>query len=311
MTTFKEKLDQELGEAPRFTQSLQEDILRQVRKTKKTRRWTYPLIIIGTMVMFLLIIEIGPLGQIEQTQHASIVQLAQQQSIKKYTMIYNSDEEIFKAGRPGFVIGQRVMEQSSEKELLHQLLQQATMTQMNERTFFRLQRDVWVEFEKGQVMKLKMFIKEEDIGIVDYDNHSFYKVDNKELAKAYLDLALKEDAKLGMSGLIVMLVIFLAIQMLGDKLMRKMFNIPKEYVNSHHRRAVWAIKILNIIMLPLFMLKGWILFTIIIGGYLAVILFSSIFVDYYYGREEKRHYLSISSAFIGVLSLILFIYYIS
>ena len=27
--------------------------------------------------MFLLIIEIGPLGQIEQTQHASIVQLAQ------------------------------------------------------------------------------------------------------------------------------------------------------------------------------------------------------------------------------------------
>lgn len=35
MTTFKEKLDQELGEAPRFTKSLQEDILRQVRQTKK------------------------------------------------------------------------------------------------------------------------------------------------------------------------------------------------------------------------------------------------------------------------------------
>ena len=64
MTTFKEKLDQELGEAPRFTKSLQEDILRQVRQTKKTRRWSYPLIIIGAIVMFLLIIEIVPLGQI-------------------------------------------------------------------------------------------------------------------------------------------------------------------------------------------------------------------------------------------------------
>jgi len=311
MTTFKEKLDQELGEAPRFTKSLQEDILRQVRQTKKTRRWSYPLIIIGAIVMFLLIIEIGPLGQIEQTQHASIVQLAQQQSIKKYTMIYNSDEEIFKAGRPGWVIGQRVMEQSSEKVLLQQLLQQATVTQMNERTFFRLQRDVWVEFEKGQVIKLKMFINEEDIGIVDYDNNSFYKVENKDLAKAYLDLILNDDAKFGMSGLIVMLVIFLAIQMLGDKLMREMFNIPKEYVNSHHRRAVWAIKILNTMMLMVIIIKGWILFTVIIGGYLVVSLFSSIFIDYYYGREEKRHYLSISSAIVGLLSLILFLFYIS
>jgi len=311
MTTFKEKLDQELGEAPRFTQSLQEDILRQVRKTKKTRRWTYPLIIIGTIVMFLLIIEIGPLGQIEQKQHASIVQLAQQQSIKKYTMIYNSDEEIFKAGRPGWVIGQRVMEQSSEKELLHQLLQQATMKQMNERTFFRLQRDVWVEFEKGQVMKLKMFINEEDIGIVDYDNNSFYKVENKDLAKAYLDLILNDDAKLGMSGLIVMLVIFLAIQMLVDKLMRKKFTIPKEYVNSRHRHAAWAIKIFNTMMLMVIIIKGWILFTVIIGGYLAVSLFSSIFIDYYYGREEKRHYVSISSAIVGLLLLILFLFYIS
>lgn len=35
MTAFKEKLDQELGEAPRFTESLQEDILRQVQHEKK------------------------------------------------------------------------------------------------------------------------------------------------------------------------------------------------------------------------------------------------------------------------------------
>ena len=44
---------------------------------------------------------------------------------------------------------------------------------------------------------------------------------------------------------------------------------------------------LNIMMLLVIVIKGWILFTVIIGGYLAVILFSSIFIDYYYGREEK------------------------
>lgn len=37
MTAFKEKLDQELGEAPRFTESLQEDILRQVQHEKKSK----------------------------------------------------------------------------------------------------------------------------------------------------------------------------------------------------------------------------------------------------------------------------------
>ena len=36
------------------------------------------------------------------------------------------------------------------KELLQQLLKQATMTHMNEDIRFRLQRDVWVEFEKGR-----------------------------------------------------------------------------------------------------------------------------------------------------------------
>lgn len=35
MTTFKEKLDQELGEAPRFTQSLQQDILQRVQQEKR------------------------------------------------------------------------------------------------------------------------------------------------------------------------------------------------------------------------------------------------------------------------------------
>ena len=81
MTAFKEKLIKNLAK--------HHDLRNPYRRIfygkcnmKKAKRWSYPLIIVGTIIMFLLIIEIGPLGQIEQTQHASIVQLAQQQSIK-------------------------------------------------------------------------------------------------------------------------------------------------------------------------------------------------------------------------------------
>ena len=66
-----------------------------------------------------------------------------------------------------------------------------------------------------------MFIGEEYIIIVDYNNKSAYKVENKDLAKAYIDLALNDDANFGMSGLLIMLVFLIAIQMLVDKLMRK------------------------------------------------------------------------------------------
>ncbi|WP_445478148.1 DUF4181 domain-containing protein [Lysinibacillus irui] len=314
MTTFKEKLDQELGEAPRFTQSLQQDILQQVQQEKKvTKRWAYPLIIIGAILILLLLVEMGPLGQMEQTRQASIVTLAQQATVKKYTMIYNSDERTFVAGRPGWTIGQKVYKQIPEKELLQQLLQQATVTQKNEENqfLFRAIRDVWAEFENDQVIKLKMFIGEESILIEDYDHKSFYKVNNRELTKAYENLAIKNQAKFGMKGYVVFLVLLLAIHMLVEKIMRKKFNIPKGYVSRGHRRAVWTLKALNIVMLILFMVKGWILYTVIIGGYLTVILFSSIFIDYYYGREEKRHYLSISLAIVGLLILGLFIFYIS
>lgn len=314
MTTFKEKLNQELGEAPRFTQSLQQDILHQVQQEKKaTKRWSYPLIIIGAIFILLLLVEMGPLGQMEQTHHASIVTLAQQETVKKYTMIYNSDERTFVAGRPGWTIGQKVYKQIPEKELLQQLFQQATVTQIYEEKqfLFRVIRDVWVEFENDKVIKLKMFIGEESILIKDYDNKSFYKVNNKDLTKAYENLALKNQAKFGMKNYIVFLVLLLAIHMLVEKIMRKKFNILKGYVSSGHRRAVWTLKALNIVMLILFMVKGWILYTVIIGGYLTVILFSTIFIDYYYGREEKRHYLSISLAIVGLLILGLFIFYIS
>ncbi|MFA1739182.1 DUF4181 domain-containing protein [Lysinibacillus fusiformis] len=315
MTAFKEKLDKELGTTPRFTQALQKNISQQVHQANPTtRRWQYPLIILGTIVMLLFIIELGPLGRSDQAKNASFVELAQQETIKRYTMIYNADMETFMAGRPGWTIGQKIVELSNDKDLLQHLLQQANVTQINGDNPFRFQamRDVWAEFENGQVVKLKMFLNEEYIVIEDYHNSSFYQVNNEDLAKAYLGLALKEDdIAFGMKGLSIFLVVLFVSHFFVEKLMRKKFNIPKGYVNKGHRRVSWIIKIVNIVLVCFFILKGLILFTVVIIGYLTVIVVSSIFIDYYYGREEKRHYLSISSAIVGLLLFGIFIIYIS
>ncbi|QPA57929.1 DUF4181 domain-containing protein [Lysinibacillus sphaericus] len=315
MTAFKERLDKELGTTPRFTQSLQKNISQQVHRVNPTtRRWQYPLIILGTIVMLLFIIELGPLGRSEQAEQTSFVELAQQETIKRYTMIFNANMETFMAGRPGWTIGQKIFELNDDKDLLQQLLQQATVTQMYGDNPFRFgaMRDVWAEFENGQVIKMKIFLNEEYIVIEDYHNKSFYRVNNEDLAKAYLDLALKEDdIAFGMKGLSIFLVVLFVSHFFVGKLMRKKFNIPKGYVNKGHQRVSWIIKIVNIVLVCLFVLKGLILLTVVIIGYLTVIVVSSIFIDYYYGREEKRHYLSISSAIVGLLLFGIFIIYIS
>ena len=81
MTAFKEKLDR-AWRSTTIYEVLTGGYFTASAANKKTRRWSYPLIIVGTIVMLLLLIEMGPLGQMEQTKQASIVQLAQQETIK-------------------------------------------------------------------------------------------------------------------------------------------------------------------------------------------------------------------------------------
>ncbi|MFJ5563061.1 hypothetical protein [Lysinibacillus xylanilyticus] len=66
MTSFKDKLDKELGEVPRFSQQMQERILQNVsQQNKKPRSWQYPTIIIGAVVTILILIVIGPWKQVD------------------------------------------------------------------------------------------------------------------------------------------------------------------------------------------------------------------------------------------------------
>jgi len=309
MTSFKDKLDKELGEAPRFSQPLQKRILQHV-KHKKRRNRQYPTITFGAVVMTLLLLFVmGPWGQVETTKHATIVELAQQEAIKQFTMAQNWGKDSFKAGRTGWIIGQQVFKEESERDMLKQILQQATVTLKDNNFITYAKSDIWVEFDNGQVIKLKMYLNDTELVFTDQQTNISYKVKNENLASVYKNLVQRSEFNINSSELITFLVIFIFIGWLVDKLLRRKFNIPKEpkYVSTGHQRTIYIAKFLNVIFIWLFSMKGWFLHTAATCAFLAVVIVSTIMIEYYYGREEKRHYVSIISSI--VMLLVFFIYF--
>ena len=312
MTFFKNKLDKELGEAPRFSQPLQKRILQHVQH-KKRRSRQYPIITIGAVVVTLLwLFVIGPGGQVETTKHATIVELAEQAEIKQFTMVPNWDEESFKAGRAGWIIGQQAYKEESERKLLKQIFQQATVTLRDNNFIAYAKSDIWVEFDNEQVIKLKMYLKDTELVFTDQQTNISYKVKNENIASAYKNLVQKSEFTINSSELITFLIIFIFIGWLVAKLLRRKFNIPKEpkYVNEGHQRSVYILKFLNVIFILLFSINGWFLYTAATCAFLAVEIISSIMIEYYYGSKEKRHYVSIISSIVMLLAFFIFFMYI-
>lgn len=312
MTSFKDKLDKELGDTPRFSQPLQKRILQHVQH-KKRRSRQYPIITIGAVVVTLLLLFfMGPLKQGETMKHATIIELVQQEEIKQFTMVQNWDEESFKAGRAGWIIGQQAYKEESERKLLKQIFQQATVTLRDNNFIAYAKSDIWVEFDNEQVIKLKMYLKDTELVFTDQQTNISYKVKNENIASAYKNLVQKSEFTINSSELITFLIIFIFIGWLVAKLLRRKFNIPKEpkYVNEGHQRSVYILKFLNVIFIFLFSINGWLLYTAATSAFLAVVIISSIMIEYYYGREEKRHYVSIISSIVMLLAFFIFFMYI-
>ena len=312
MTSFKDKLDKELGEVPRFSQPLQKRILQHV-KHKKRRNRQYPTITFGAVVVTLLLLFVmGPWGQVETTKHATIVELAQQEAIKQFTMAQNWDEDSFKAGRTGWIIGQQVFKEESARDMLKQILQQATVTLKDNNFITFAKSDIWVEFDNGQVIKLKMCLNDTELVFTDQQTNISYKVKDENLASAYKNLVQRSEFNINSSDLITFIVVIIFIGWLVDKLLRRKFNIPKKpkYVNSGHQRSTYIVKFLNAIFILVFTIKQWFLYTIALSISLAVVIIISTMIEYYYGREEKRHYVSIISSIVMLLLLFIFLMYI-
>lgn len=313
MTAFKNKLEKELGEAPRFSTALQQDIIKRVQqKQKPTRQWRYSIIMVGAIMLIFLLIKTDPFHQLEGEQQASIIQLAQQQDITMYTVAHSRNEESFQAGKPGWIIGQDIFNNTADKELLQSLLQQATATQMQmDDEFGFIKMDIWIAFEDGQAVKLKIMVNDQQLLLKDYTQQSVYLVNDPQKIATFLAHIDENKKEFTMGNFFTFLIILLLGTWLIEKWIRKKFNIPKGYVNTAHQRATRIMKICNTVMPIIMLLTNWFLYTAVIGSYLMITVASSIFIDYYYGREEKRHYLSITWALIGIPALIIFLIYMT
>jgi hypothetical protein len=168
-----------------------------------------------------------------------------------------------------------------------------------------------VEFANGQVVQLKIFINDEHLAFSDRHTNIFYKVQDEGAASAFMALMQKDEKDIHFGGMFTFLMIALFLGLLIEKAIRKKFSIPKDpkYINTCHQRTTYIAKFIQGATLILFSLYGWYIYTAVISGFLAVAMISAIAIDYYYGREEKRHYISIGSIIALVPLIIVFIIY--
>lgn len=185
---------------------------------------------------------------------------------------------------------------------------QATVTLRDKNFITYAKSDIWVEFDNGQVIKLKMYLNDTELVFTDQQTNITYKVKDKNIASAYKNLVQRSEFDINSPELITFLVIFIFIGWLVDRLLRRKFNIPKEpkYVSKGHQRSVYILKFLNVIFILLFSINGWFLYTAATCAFLVVVIISSIMIEYYYGRKEKRHYVSIISSIVMLLVFLIF-----
>lgn len=306
MTPFKEKLNKELGQDSLFTQELQEEILRKVQQpSKKKRHWQYPLVLVSATAIMLFLIIIGPWSTTNKSKQVTIDEIAKNESVKQFAFAVNWKDKTFEAGRIGWVWGQQEFRQGKETELLLQVLQHAELSEMQE--YYSTFRDVWLQFENGQIAKLKMLMKDEELAYIDMKTNNFYKVDSVGTAKFY-SLTFEDDG-FNSDWLLILLLSLLAVAWIAENIVRKVFDIPKDpkYVSHKHKRTTIIFSVIKGIILLILLIKGWIIFKVVAFAIIGL-PFLDIVVDYYYGREEKRHYVTIVRTIVGIISLTLFFF---
>ncbi|KOS69706.1 hypothetical protein AEA09_02750 [Lysinibacillus contaminans] len=216
----------------------------------------------------------------------------------------NWRDDTFAAGRIGWIFGQQEFQQGKETELLQQVLQHAVLSEKHE--YYRNFRDVWLQFENGQIAKLKMQVEDEQLVFIDMDTNLFYKVDAVGAAK-FTSISIEDDS-LDSNLLLVFMLSFILLVWIVEKVVRKVFNIQKgeKYVSKAHKRATIIISIVNSIIVLVSLINGWLIYKGVILAIIFSLTFSNIAIDYYYGREEKRHYVTIARMLVGIPFFILF-----
>lgn len=299
MTPFKGKLNKELGEAPLFTRELQEEILQKVQQpSKKQRHWQYPLVLVSATAIMLFFIIIGPWTTTNTSKQVTIEEIAKNEVVTQFTSASNWKDDTFKAGRIGWIFGQQEFEKGKETELLQQFLQHAVLSEKDE--YYRTFRDVWLQFENGQIAKLKMQVKDEQLAFIDMDTNLFYKVDTVGAAK-FTSISFEEDS-FSSDWILIFLVSSFLVAWMVERVVRKVFDIQKgpKYVSQAHKRVTVIFSVVKFIIMFILIINEWIIYKGASFTLIICMIFSDVVIDYYYGREEKRHYVTISRVVVGI-----------
>lgn len=306
MTPFKEQLDKELGDSSFFTKELQTTILQNAHQPlKKKRHWQYPVVLTSMLSILLFFIMIGPWVTVNQSQQ-TLHEMTQVQAVSQFSMEWNWEEDSFKAGRVGWVLGQKDFQQGQETKLLEQVLQHAQLSEKDSE--YRSFRDIWIQFEDGQIAKLKMKSRNGQLAFMNINTGLFYKVDDVVAEGSIAFFNSFEEEDLFPTWIFLVLLSMWVLRWIVEIAVRKVFTIPKEpkYLSRGHQVATTIFSVMYVIIVLVFMIKGWFLYYIVFIGVLISASFSKMMIDYYYGYKEKRYYVTIADTIILWIALFIF-----
>ena len=306
MTPFKKRLDQELGETTFFTKELQKKIIHNAQQSpKRKRHWQYPVVLTSALAILLFLMMIGPWDKVNLSNE-TLNALTQKQTVSQFSMKSNWDDDSFKAEKVGWVIGQKAFQQGPETRLLERVLQHAK--QSEEDLEYISFRDVWIQFEDGQIAKIKMKSRDEQLAFLDFDTGLFYKVD--DLAATNFIAFLNEFDQQGWysNSIFFVLLCMFFLRWIVEKIVKAKFHIQKEpkYMTRGHQFATMTGNIVYLCIFAVCIIKGWLFYYVVFIGIVITVGLSRIMIEYYYGREEKRHYIAISDTIIMWVLLMVF-----
>ncbi|MFY0519702.1 hypothetical protein [Lysinibacillus sp. UGB7] len=308
MTGFKDKLNRELGKEGQFSQNLKEKILQQTTKpSSKGVNWQYPAVLIATLTILFLFILVGPWTRTEELQtiaHLDEV-MKQPSQIKKFTVIKNNDRFTFAAQKYAWNVLQENFKAPADIQLLHDMLEQASLG-VGEMSFTGSFQDIYIEFEHGQILQLKMKTYETGIGFIDMKTDLFYVVEG-DVAENMMTLIGGDTSS--KSTLLTLLVIFLLTLAIVEYIMRRKLGIKRKnrYANMTHKRVEVIFSVFMFFVIYLFISKGWMLFKPVIVMTIIVSVLISLTINRLFGHQLKEHLISIVGWLIGILFLIVII----
>ncbi|MET4562009.1 hypothetical protein ABIA69_003179 [Lysinibacillus parviboronicapiens] len=307
MTSFKDKLNRELGEDALFSQQLKESILQQTKKpSRKKVHWQYSVVLFATLSILVLSILAGPWTKTDERQ--TIAQLdevmKEQPSIKKFTVTNNNDRWTFAAQKYAWNVLQDNFEAKRDKQLLQELLDYARLG-VGEMSSQGSYQDIYIEFKDGQILQLKLKAYETGLGFIDMQTNIFYVVEG-EAAKNILALIAND---LGIKPKVRVLVIFmLSLATVEYVTRRKLGSKRKDrYASQMHKIVERIFSVVVFFVIYLLMVSEWLLYKPVILVMLTFTMMMSISINHLFGYRLTEHLLSIVVWLISILIIIMII----